>query len=139
MNKKEMNSLVIVSEVYEGVTPTPHFPTTIDYEGCHVEFDDIYYDQLETIPDQLRKLEKSRKGIVIIDGGQRFGITVKTDLHGGVVISFRACPTSFPGKLVLEGSFQFDGEHTAQTIENMVSLLIAGQTLRIEQRRVRNS
>lgn len=130
MNK---NCLVIVREVYEDVTTTPHFPTSIEYHGFHVAFDDIYFDGLASLPDQLRNLERTRSGSTVLDGGSRFRVSAKADTHGGVDIFFHAHPIDFPGTLVLEGSFHIDGEHVGQVITGLIDLIVAGQPFKIEQ------
>lgn len=127
------NCLIMIRETYEGVTTIPHFPTQIDYEGCHVEFEDLYFDNLDTLNERLVQLENTRRGTVVLDGGSRFGLTIAAENRGGIAISFRAHPVSFPGTLILEGRFVIDGEHAAQSLKAFRDLIVTGKLLRIEQ------
>ena len=131
-----MNQLIMTSAVYEGVTAEPHFPTTIDFEGCHLEFEDIYFNRPQEIAERFLQLANSRKGFVECDGGSRFGLSVKTDVHGGVTISFRASPLTFTGKLFIEGSFVFDGEHAEPELWKFCELFSKGVKLVIRQERL---
>lgn len=135
MRIMETNRLTITSSVYAGVTELPHFPVVIDYEGCHLEIEDIYFDNIEILSEQLERLEKTRKGEIIFDGGSRFGLQAIANVHGGITICFRAAPVNFPGKLILEGCFQIDGEHAAQTVRELRRLFSKGEPLAIEQPR----
>ncbi len=128
-----MNHLIMTRKVYEGVTTMPHFPTSIDYEGCHVEFEDIYFNQPEILLERINQLEKTRKGTIFLDGGSRFQLTIEADVHGGISISFRASPITNPGTLILGGSFVFDGEHAAPIIKKFNDLFGKGEELHIAQ------
>lgn len=129
----EPNRLRITSSVYEGVTDLPHFSVTIDYERCHVEIEDIYFDDLEILSNHLDNLERTRKGEIVIDGGTRFGLKAVGNCHGGIEICFHAEPANFPGRLILEGYFQFDGEHAAERIRQLRKLFSEGKALDIKQ------
>jgi hypothetical protein len=128
-----MNKLAIRSETYEGVTEVPHFPVVIDYEGCHVQMEDIYIDDLKAIADSLGRLEGSRTGEVRLDGGSRFTVVLSIDSHGGLLVRFQAEPVPFPGRLLLEGYFRIDGEYTGQYILGFQKLLKEGAPISIEQ------
>ena len=129
----KQDQLVITRQVYEGVTVIPHFPTSIRYQECFVEFDDIYLEHLAELPSQLSTLERTRKGSVLFDGGSRFRMTVRADSHGGIDLSFHAEPINFPGTLILKGSFHIDGEHAAQTIQGLTNLIVDGREFTIHQ------
>lgn len=129
-----MKKLTIKKDVYEGVTESPHFPVVIDYEGCHVEIEDLYFGNIRTLSDSILNWERLRTGEVHLDAGSRFSATLSLNSHGALVIRFRAEPTPFPGRLFLEGSFIIDGEYTGQYLMKFVKLINEGETLNIEQR-----
>lgn len=131
MKQKTSNSLTIRSEVYEGVTDIPHFPIEIFYEDCHLEFEDIYFDDLGELPEQLKFLAESRKGEVNLDGGHRCRFTLSCNAHGGLLVSFRAEPIPFPGQLILKGTYTVDGEYTEEIIARFIKLISEGNTLNI--------
>ena len=121
-----MNHLSLRREYYEGVSNLPHFLVGIDYEGCQICFDDIYFDEPSALARELQILERCRNGQVALDGGSRFRLTVSVERGGELLCRFRAEPNDFPGKLQLEGFFSIDGEFTGMALHALIRLLSEG-------------
>jgi len=126
-------SLTINRGMYEGVTTTPHFPIEISYFGHHVSFDDIYIDDSQQFIQQLHTLESRREGGASFDGGPRIKIWFRSDVNGGVLVSFRSEQNqpSFPGRCVLEGSFEIAGEHVRELVHSFEKLFRDGTPVSI--------
>ncbi|HHJ40559.1 MAG: hypothetical protein AXA67_10200 [Methylothermaceae bacteria B42] len=71
------NTLRINREYWPEVTDTPHFIVKLNYEGCKIEFDDIYFDKMDEIISQLEILNKKRTGSVELQGGFRFNTVIE--------------------------------------------------------------
>lgn len=130
------NFLKIKRKVYEGVTETPHFPMQISYAGCHVEYEDIYFDDLENVAIQLEALDATRKGELILDGGSRIQIRLSCRASGALAIAFRAqaARPAFPGQLDLKGCYEVDSEYSTQTILRLRKLITVGEAFVLKGR-----
>ncbi|WP_419590940.1 hypothetical protein, partial [Thiolapillus sp.] len=67
-----IHSLRISRELWPEVTSRPHFIMDLDYEGCRISWDDIYFAVEDEMVDRLREMRIGRKGKVALDGGFRF-------------------------------------------------------------------
>ncbi len=123
------NKLNIKREYWPEVTSTPHFIVEIMYEGCNIIYDDIYFDNLDQIVPDLEVLEKTRKGSVNLDGGNRFIATLEATTTGGITINFQteSFPPLFPGELKLKGYFSIDGEYTSKVLGDLGKLFKDGK------------
>ena len=123
------NSLIIKSDVWPEVTATPHYIVELNYEAHSSICEDVYFDDVEKIVSELTALEVSRSGRVELDGGHLFKLVVEATVSGGLVLDFRfESGNNFPGKLVLEGFFPVEGEHTAHVIEALWKLFVEGDS-----------
>jgi len=119
-----MNRLHIASERWTDVTEVPHYVVNLHYEGCVLTHDDIYFDDLA---GQLKLLEKTRKGHVVLDGGYRFNCNVEATPSGGLDLKFAAMSgANFPGELTLKGKFSISGESTAHVLKSLIGLFQDG-------------
>ena len=117
------NTLRIKCKYEPDVTETPHFVVGLHYERLVYECDDIYFDNLSGIVPELRELERTRKGQVILHGGFRFQMLVQALPSGGIDLNFKTeSDATFPGKCIIEGSFSIDGERTAPIIVALTRL-----------------
>lgn len=122
------NSLRINSETWPDVTENPHYIVDIYYNGFSCVHDDIYFDNTDNLISKLNSLEKDRKGIIELDGGFRFKLTIEAKTLGGIVLGFRyESDDTFPGKMQLEGYFSVEGENTAVVIKALTELLTDGK------------
>ena len=122
-----MNRLHIVGERWPDVTEILHYVVNLHYEGCVLTHDDIYLDDLADLASQLKSLEKTRKGHVILDGGYRFNCNIEATPSGGLDLKFAAMSgADFPGELTIEGKFSISGEFTAQVTKSLIGLLQDG-------------
>ncbi len=129
------NSLTIRRDNYEGVTNTFHYPLCLIYEGCKIEFDDIYISNMDSLCNQIQDMERTRKGSVTLDGGSRFRLLIKVNLHGGFDMEFRIKKFEpfFPGSLIMTGYFIINGENVAQFASSFKTLVKDGEKLIIER------
>ncbi len=120
-------SLHIKREFWPDVTDRPHFVVSINYEGCFLKLDDIYFDNELVLVSDLQQLEETRSGQVILDGGFRFSLLMEATPTGGLSLRVKASSDiTFPGRLDLEGYFQIAGEYTAGTVNSLIGLLMNG-------------
>ncbi|MBN2396670.1 MAG: hypothetical protein JXC36_09470, partial [Candidatus Atribacteria bacterium] len=125
------NKMTIKREFYQDVTSTPHFITQINYEGCYIEHDDIYFDNLNNIDAELDTFNKTRIKSIIIDGGQRFRLTIIPTNNGGIKLKCNSDKINLPGKISLEGFFSIDGENVNEFIQKIKALIKDGKELNI--------
>ena len=122
------NTLSIRKEYWPEVTDTPHFVIKLQYEGCKIEFDDIYFDKLEDILVQIEMLDKERKGIVELNGGFRFNAVIEPKETGSLQFNFSVESSGgFHGKLHLEGVFLIAGEDSCLFIRSLIDLFRYGK------------
>ena len=129
-----MNSLSIRRSTFEDVTECPHFPIDLRYEGHHLSFEDIYFNEDQKIPNRLRDLEAHRGGEVLLDGGYRVKLWLTSTPTGGIELSFRMeeCEPQFPGRIIIEGSFPIEGEYARSLIDSIRRLFTDGTPVTIE-------
>ena len=128
----DVRTLHISRESWPELTTRPHFVVDLDYAGCRIDWDDIYWDAQEQLPARLRALREARRGKVVLDGGFRFALTVEMRATGGVLLKFRTeSGMEFPGKRVLEGFFEVDGEYTDAVLSGLLALLEKGHSFTI--------
>ena len=134
-------ALNIKREYWPEVTNAPHFIVELRYEGCNINYDDIYFDNLNNIINKLEALEKSRKGRVTLDGGHRFAATLEAAVTGGITIYFQAesFPPTFPGKLKLKGYFAVEGEYTSKIIKDLIKLFKDGKEFHAQSPTIHNN
>jgi len=127
------NELNIIREYWPEVTSIPHFIVEILYEGCKIIYDDIYFDNVDKIVPKLEALEKTRKGSVNLDGGNRFIAKLEATTTGGITINFQteSFPPIFPGELKLKGYFSIDGEYTSKVLGDLSKLFKDGKKFHI--------
>ena len=137
MKTFDRRSISIHRARYEDVTDIPHFPVELSFVGHEVSFEDVYFDRLQEIPEALQKLEATRSGKVVLDGGFRVRICLEATSTGGMTVSFRTVQSEgfFPGRCVLEGSIGIDGERVAEVIRSLERLFSAGVPAIIQQTR----
>ncbi|WP_419638144.1 hypothetical protein [Thiolapillus sp.] len=127
-----IHSLRISRELWPEVTSRPHFIMDLDYEGCRISWDDIYFAVEDEMVDRLREMRIGRKGKVALDGGFRFLLTVEMQATGGVTLGFRTeSGAEFPGKRILEGFFEVGGEYTDALLGGLVDLIDKGRPFSI--------
>jgi len=121
------NTLCIRSESWPDVTDRLHFIVEIIYEGCRLAHEDIYFDDESSVVSGLDRLNKTRSGQVILDGGERFSLSVESMTSGGLTLRFKgSADATFPGKLNLEGFFLVDGEYAETTIKALTGIFQKG-------------
>lgn len=123
-----INTLSIKRGYWPEVTDTPHFVVKLQYQGCQIEFDDIYFDKINEVVVQLETLYEERKGIVELHGGFRFNAVVEAKERGALQFRFSTESSGgFPGRLRLEGFFLIDGENSALFIRSLIDLFRGGK------------
>ena len=128
------NTLSIKREYWPEVTDTPHFIVKLDYEGCKIKADDIYFDKLDEIVINLETLNKKRTGSVALQGGFRFNAVIEAKETGACQFSFTTESSGeFPGKLNLKGCFSIDGEDLSLFIDSLIELFRDGTEFSIQQ------
>ncbi|WP_457668563.1 hypothetical protein [Thiolapillus sp.] len=128
-----LRRIAIRSEVWPELTSRPHFDVELAYEGCRVNYDEIYFTAEKEIAGQLRDMRRSRKGKVILDGGFQFVLTVEMQLTGGVKLCFRTeSGIEFPGKRILEGFFEVEGEYADELLRGLLNLIDEGRDFVLE-------
>ncbi|KXJ39776.1 MAG: hypothetical protein AXA67_11990 [Methylothermaceae bacteria B42] len=122
------NTLSIKKEYWPEVTDTPHFIVKLNYEGCKIEVDDIYFDKLDEIIVRLETLNKERTGSVELQGGFRFNAVIEVKETGACQFIFATESSGeFPGKLHLEGIFSINGEDSGLFINSLIKLFRDGK------------
>lgn len=123
-------SLEIRRAFWPEVTDVPHFIVRLNYEGCSIEYDDIYFQALDEVVVRLEEMLESRKGAVALQGGFRFDAVVESTATGGIRFGFTAKSSDdFPGRLHLEGDFSIDGEHASAFLQSLIDLFRSGKEL----------
>ncbi|HMK55463.1 MAG TPA: hypothetical protein VK448_02370 [Dissulfurispiraceae bacterium] len=122
------NSIIIRREVYEGITDIPHYPISLIYEGHHIDIEDIYITGMESLYGQIEEMERSRKGLITLDGGYRFKLNINANVQGGFDLKFHIeqHKPSFPGDLIMTGYFHINGENVAQFTQSFKTLVHDG-------------
>ena len=125
-HKTAEKALQIRKEMLDG--KFPYFPVELSYVGHQVQFEDIHFDQPDEFLKNLRLLESTRKGEVLLDGGLRIKVWFRATPRGGVVISFYAeqFEPLFPGRCLLEVSFSIDGEFVHEPVHSFEKLFLDG-------------
>ena len=130
------NSLKISREFWPEVTDEPHFIVRLNYAGCRIEYDDIYFQALDETLVDLEAMLESRRGAVVLQGGFRFNAVVESTATGAVRFGFTAESSGdFPGKLHLEGYFFIDGENASAFLQSMIDLFRNGTALTLHDTR----
>jgi hypothetical protein len=128
-----VNSYIKINrEVDKEITNIPRFIVDVSYEGCRIEYDDIYFDNLDELWQKIEKLEKSRKGKVTLDGGTRFRLNLCATKQGGIKIEVTAEKFNLPGRISLEGILDVEGEFVSRLIGLFKALLLEGRQLEIK-------
>ena len=124
------NSLAISREFWPEVTDTPHFIVRLNYAGCSIEHDDIYFQALDEVLVRLEEMLESRRGTVALQGGFRFDAVVESTVTGAIRFGFTTESSGgFPGKLRLEGYFSIDGEEASAFLQSLLDLFRSGKEL----------
>ena len=122
--------LNIRPELWPEITDQPHFVIDLEYAGCTLHFDDIYFDNIEETCARLRQLARERQGSALLDGGFRFSLAIEIMPRGDIKLAFHAeSEPPFPGKLSLDGFFQRDGEYASSLLQDILDLLKYGKEL----------
>ncbi len=124
------NSLELSREFWPEVTDMPHFIVRLNYAGCRIEYDDIYFQALHEVVVRLEEMLESRRGAVALQGGFRFDAVVESTATGALRFGFTTESSGgFPGKLRLEGYFSIDGEDASAFIQSLIDLFRSGKKL----------
>ena len=126
------NSISISREYWPEVTDEPHFIISIDYEGCCIKFDDIYFKGLDDVITRLEALKDERKGGVTLNGGFRFNASIEPTHSGAIQFKFfTESSADFPGRLCLEGYSVIPGEDATRFTGSLIRLFRDGKALNL--------
>ena len=111
----------------------PHFDIELVYEGCRINLQEIYFSQQDELAVQLRHMLRDRTGKVMLDGGFQFVLMVEMQATGRVMLRFRTeSGIEFPGKRIVEGLFEVEGEYADSLLRSLVNLIDKGRVFILE-------